>query len=167
VVNGTWRELVLFRHGEAAPARAPGGDFARTLTAAGRQVAARTAAQLAMEASQSGSASDVPAVLLHSTAPRAAETAALVAEALAIRGLVVHALEALYLAPPARIETLLATHAAGAGWVAVVGHNPGLSEFGSLLDLRCRGAALDTGSYWRFRRDHAIGNMLATDCGDR
>jgi phosphohistidine phosphatase len=166
VVVGAWRELLLFRHGEAAAARAPGGDFVRPLTAAGRQMAARAAAQLATELAASRAAEDVPAVLLHSTAPRAAQTAALLVEALALPGLVVRGLEALYLAPPARIESLLAAHAAGSGWVAIVGHNPGLSEFGGLLDQRCRSAALDTAGYWRFRRDEAFGNMLATGPGD-
>jgi phosphohistidine phosphatase len=163
VVSGAWRELVLFRHGEAAPARGAGGDYARELTASGRQVVTRAAAQLAMEVARSASVTPARAMLLHSLAPRAAQTAALLVEALALPGLVVQALEPLYLAPPERIGNLLATHAADATWVAVVGHNPGLSEFGALLDLRCRDSALGTASYWRFLREPASGSGLAID----
>jgi phosphohistidine phosphatase len=161
VVNGAWRELVLFRHAEAAPARGAGGDYARTLTSSGRQVATRAAAQLALEVSGSQPGPPAAAILLHSAAPRAAETAALLAEALALPASSVQPLDALYLAPPARIATLLATHAAAAAWVAIVGHNPGLSEFGALLDPRCEGAALETASYWRFLREPARGSTVA------
>jgi phosphohistidine phosphatase len=165
VVSGAWRELVLFRHGEAAPARGAGGDYARELTASGRQVVTRAAAQLAMEVAHGAGVTAGRAMLLHSPAPRAAQTAALLFEALAFPGLAVQALETLYLAPPERIENLLATHAADATWVAVVGHNPGLSELGALLDLRCRGAALSTASYWRFLREPAGNSGLAIQTG--
>jgi phosphohistidine phosphatase len=148
-----WRELVLIRHGEAAPLRGAAADFDRPLTGAGRQYAARSAAMLAAEPVP-------PTLLLYSTAARAAATAALVAEALALPAAALRPLEALYLATPRRLEALLAEHAGDAACVAIVGHNPGLSEFGALCEPRLQHAVLDTAGYWRIRR-------ALPDTGDR
>jgi phosphohistidine phosphatase len=153
-MNAHWRELVLFRHGEAAPARAGASDFDRPLTPAGRQYAARAAAHLACEPNP-------PRLLLHSPAARAAATAALVAEALVLPATAVLQIEGLYLATPQRLAALLLEHAGEVACVAVVGHNPGLSELGTLLDPRLFGNVLDTAGYWRISRD------LADDSGLR
>lgn len=144
-MSSGWRELILFRHGAADPARGTASDFDRALSPAGRQVSARAAALLAVEPMP-------PTLLLYSTARRAAATAALLAEALALPDAALQPLEALYLATPRRIAALLEQHAGGARCVAVVGHNPGLSEFGALCEPRLAGAVLDTSSYWRLRR---------------
>jgi phosphohistidine phosphatase len=153
-MNVRWRELVLFRHGTAAPARLPGGDFERPLTAAGRQLVARSAAHLAAEPMP-------PTLLLFSLAPRAAATAALLAEALALPAPALLPLEALYLATPQHIVALLAEHGGDTPCIAVVGHNPGLSELGARYDARLRDAVLDAGDYWRIRRTGPLPGDLA------
>lgn len=138
------RLLVLWRHGEAEPPRGS-ADRARELTPRGRAQAERAARQIA-------SLEPRPTLLLHSSAPRAAQTAALGAAALALPAAAVRALDALYLASPATVLSLVDHHAEGHECVLVVGHNPGLSELGAHLDATHRGAALDTASWWRVAR---------------
>ncbi len=135
------RWLVLWRHGEAEPA-AGGDDRARRLTRRGLQQARVAARQIA-------ALSPPPGVLVYSSAPRAAETAACAAEALALPAAAQFALDELYLASPPVLRAALARHAGRALGMLVVGHNPGLSELGALLDPRHAGAMLDTAGWWR------------------
>lgn len=110
------------RHGEAGNDT---DDFARQLTAAGRAAARRGGEEIA---------AFHPAVdyVFCSAAPRAAETAELVTAVLP-RKPRVEVRESLYLALPSAIANLLRSLAMDVRCVLVVGHNPGLSQFASLL----------------------------------
>ena len=122
-------ELLLMRHGQAEPAAIDGDDFARPLTAAGRTAAARTAQRLQADAAQI-------LALLYSPARRTSDTAAIVAEVVALEAQRLQAVPELYLATPASIRKAagacrLAAADAGAHTdhklILIVGHNPGLS----------------------------------------
>jgi phosphohistidine phosphatase len=142
------RWLVLWRHGEAEPA-AGVDDRARRLTRRGLQQARAAAHRIA-------SLQPPPTLMIYSSAPRAAETAACAAEALALPDSAQFPLDELYLASPEVLRAALARHAGRAHCILVVGHNPGLGELGARLDPARAGAALDTAGWWRIALDDSI-----------
>jgi phosphohistidine phosphatase len=111
--------LTLLRHAHAEPAHVEGSDFDRLLSRDGRAAARAAAARI-------GALPTPPDRVIASPARRTRETAEILREC-ARPGLVVEYLPELYLAP---LETLRAIVAAGwrTGHLAIVGHNPGLSE---------------------------------------
>jgi phosphohistidine phosphatase len=117
--------LYVLRHGVAEEARAGRDDRARRLTPAGRAKMRRAAAGLR------ALGIDLDA-LLTSPYPRAAETAALVAEAW--EGTVAPQEVAALAAGVPAAETLRALRPwARRGGVMVVGHEPGLGELAALV----------------------------------
>lgn len=134
-------ELLLLRHAEAEPAALDGNDFQRPLTAGGRDAALTAAARLAALPWQ-------PQRLLYSPALRTATTAALLAQVLRLDTQVLQEVPELYLATPQALRAALRTWRGNAARVMIVGHNPGLSEWGAQLDPRFGGHNLPTAGYW-------------------
>jgi phosphohistidine phosphatase len=119
------RRLVLMRHG-----RSPfdtSVDFDRRLDGEGRNGAATVARALAETGFR-------PDLVIASAALRAAETARVVAEILKPRE--VCSEDELYLAPAQMIQSVVEDEAdtADSQSILVIGHNPGISEFGAQLD---------------------------------
>jgi len=135
------RELVLLRHAEASPAALDGDDFQRPLTASGRVAARAAAARLAQQSWQADR-------LLYSPAVRTRETAALIAAAQRLESAQLIAVPELYLATPRVLCEVLQTHHARALRLMIVGHNPGLSEWGAELAAQHTGEGLPTAGYW-------------------
>ena len=134
-------ELVLLRHAEASPAALDGDDFQRPLTASGREAARAAAARLAQQSWRADR-------LLYSPAVRTRETAVLIAEAQRLEGAQLIAVPELYLATPRVLREVLQIHHAQARQLMIVGHNPGLSEWGAGLAAQHTGEGLPTAGYW-------------------
>ena len=130
-------DLLLVRHGLAGKADAEiwPDDDARPLTSKGRkafQAAARGLKSLGPR----------PSLILTSPALRTRETAAILAQALGLRGRAVRAWDALHHArPPGRAVAALARQDLPAT-AALVGHEPWLGEFLSLVIAGEAGAGL-------------------------
>ena len=154
------RWLILLRHGEAEPAHGAGhDDRARRLTRRGLRQARESASRIA-------ALSPPPSLMIYSSAPRAAETAACVAEALALPACALFPLEELYLASPATLRAALARHSGDAHGILLVGHNPGLSELGAALDPARAGAVLDTAGWWRIALPGPVDSINASPGAD-
>ena len=110
------RQLVLMRHGHAEENR---DDYARRLTEAGRAAARRAGESLAR-------AGFSPQRILTSPAPRARETAELVAEACDYRS-ALQPEPSLYLGEEGAYALRLQALPADVSRVLLVGHNPTLS----------------------------------------
>ena len=134
-------ELLLLRHAEAEPAALDGEDFQRPLTARGRDAALGAAARLAALPWH-------PQRLLYSPAVRTAATATLIAQALKLDAHTLQAVPELYLATPPALRSALRAWHGNAGKVMIVGHNPGLSEWGAQMDPGFAGHNLPTAGYW-------------------
>lgn len=116
------RAVLLMRHAHAESPGYAGTDFDRPLTPAGEQEAALAAA--AMRA-----AGHMPALILASPARRTLQTARIMARTLAVPADAVQAVESLYNASADTLAAELHRATAGTtGLVAVVAHNPGISE---------------------------------------
>jgi phosphohistidine phosphatase len=115
--------LLVLRHGKAGDSEL--GDRERELTARGRRDALSIARTLADPAL-------LPERIISSSAPRARETAELVARELD-RAHALDALDELYLAEPEPYLAAVARLAGAAERVLVVGHNPGLEQLVELL----------------------------------
>lgn len=139
-------ELLLLRHAHAEPAMAGGDDFERPLSAAGRSAALEVARQLDAQQWR-------PERTLYSPARRAADTAALVCDALKLDHTSRQALAPLYLAKPGVLRAQLKAHHDGAHRLMIVGHNPGLSEWGVQLSDALAGQSLATAKYWHIALD--------------
>lgn len=135
-------ELILMRHAAAVPAAAGVSDFERPLASRGRAAAVLAARRL----SASGAHVDR---LLYSSARRARETALIVARELALDPAALHALEELYAANPDAIRAAIQRNHADATTLLVVGHNPGISDFGRELTKGLSPEQLATAAYWR------------------
>lgn len=114
--------LLVLRHAQAQPFAAR--DHDRALTGDG-VAAARAAGRVV-------ALTDVPELVLVSTARRARETAELAMEAGDWRA-TTRPLDALYGADPTEVLTALAAHGADHGTVLVVGHEPWCSGLVGLL----------------------------------
>jgi len=134
--------LILMRHAAAAPAEIDGADFDRPLTAAGRSAAAHAAHQLAADGVRIGH-------VLYSPARRTRDTATIVAGELQLAGSALQEVAALYLAGPEAIRAAIAAHGGSAVPLLIIGHNPGLSEFGGELAERYAARHLATAGIWR------------------
>jgi phosphohistidine phosphatase len=134
-------ELLLLRHAEAEPAALDGNDFQRPLTAGGRDAALTAAARLAALTWR-------PQRLLYSPAVRTAATATLLAHVLRLDTQVLQAVPELYLATPQALRAALRTWRGNAARVMIVGHNPGLSEWGGQLDTSHTDESLPTAGFW-------------------
>lgn len=116
------RQLILMRHGHAEEGR---DDYARRLTEAGRNAARRAGQALAR-------AGFNPEHVLTSPAPRAHETAELVAEACDFAGSL-QAERSLYVAEEAAYLAALRCLPEPVSRVLLVGHNPSASALARKL----------------------------------
>jgi phosphohistidine phosphatase len=135
-------ELLLLRHAEAEPAALDGGDFERPLTPAGRAAALAAGARLAALPWQ-------PQRLLYSPAARASTTAMLIAQALGLDAHALHEVPELYLATPPVLRGVAQARRGTVDRLMIVGHNPGLSEWGGQLAARHADQSLPTAGFWR------------------
>lgn len=116
------RILYLIRHGKSDWHSGAGSDFDRPLNARGREEVPKAGQRLAANY-------PAPALWIVSPARRTRETARLLQSAWQGSVTEMQLRPELYLAPPDQIHTAaLEGLALGAGPVAIVGHNPGLSE---------------------------------------
>ena len=124
------RSLTLIRHG-AAVGETPGkrSDFDRALSPRGIEEARWVGRTLV-------SAADHFDRLISSPALRARQTATCVAEAIGFSEECIDWDDELYLADPQDLLDCLDISSASVHHVGVVGHNPGLSQFGSYLSQK-------------------------------
>jgi phosphohistidine phosphatase len=115
---GGTRRLLLLRHAKSSWDDAALDDFDRPLAPRGRKAAARMGRHL-------GQREPVADLVLCSSAARAVETWARVAERFASPPPLRH-LKSLYLAPPSRLLAALRRLDDGIRTALLVGHNPGL-----------------------------------------
>src|SRR3954469_12075786 len=111
------KTLYVLRHGQAAPEGEPGTDHERELTPRGQAEVGRTAEYLRGR-------SQLPSLVLSSSASRARQTAERCVAVLPGAQLMI--LEGLYLAEPPSYLAALAARADPHEAALVVGHNPGL-----------------------------------------
>ena len=135
-------ELILMRHAAARPTVIGGTDFERPLSARGRAAAAQAAHRLETAGVQLER-------LLYSPARRTRETAAIVAQELALHSSVLEAVPELYAAVTQTLREVIVRCHAGATVLMVVGHNPGVSEFGRELAGSLSVDYLATAGFWR------------------
>jgi phosphohistidine phosphatase len=149
------RELILMRHADALAAPVGARDFERALSAGGRLEAARSAQRLAGTATIER--------ILYSPARRTSETATIVAGELALAAQALVAVPALYAATPAAIRAAVAREHGDARVLLIIGHNPGISEFGGELAGHGFHAQLPTAGFWRRSLDAQAWRTLAGD----
>ena len=129
------------RHAAALAASGGASDFERPLSASGRLEAVQAAQRL------TGSAAIER--ILFSPARRTSETAQIIAGELSLAPQALVAMPALYIATPTVIRVAVAHNHGGADVLLVIGHNPGISEFGSELAGLGFHAQLPTAGFWR------------------
>ncbi len=120
------KRLTLMRHGNAQWKDPQISDFDRPLNRRGHSEAEAMSRRL-MELQL------IPALLLTSTARRAAQTAEIVARELGVSGRNMSREESLYLAPAEDILRIVQSTGPRIQHLMIVGHNPGLSEVAHLL----------------------------------
>ena len=147
-------ELLLLRHAEAEPAALDGEDFQRPLTARGRDAALGAAARLAALPWH-------PQQLLYSPAVRTAATATLIAQALKLDAHTLQEVPELYLATPPTLCRVVRIWHGNVDRLMIVGHNPGLSEWGTQLDARFAGHNLPPAGYWLVSGPPYLGRRLS------
>lgn len=154
-------ELLLLRHAEAEPAALDGEDFQRPLTARGRDAALGAAARLAALPWH-------PQRLLYSPAVRTAATATLIAQALKLDAHTLQEIPELYLATPQALRAVVQSRRGNVSRLMIVGHNPGLSEWGTQLDARFAGHNLPPAGYWLVSGPPYLGRRLSNlgSCGN-
>jgi phosphohistidine phosphatase len=120
------KRLTLMRHANAQWKDPQVSDFDRPLNRRGHSEAEAMGRRL-MELQL------VPALLLTSTARRAAQTAEIAARELGVSGRNIRSEEALYLAAAEDILQIVQSTGPRIQHLMIVGHNPGLSEVAHLL----------------------------------
>jgi len=139
-------ELILMRHAAAVAAVAGGTDFERALSASGRAAALQAARRLAAAGAK-------PERVLYSPARRTRETAAIVARELGLEAAALESVPTLYSASPPAIRTAIEQGHGGVSTLLVVGHNPGISDFGGELARGRSHDQLSTAGFWRLPFD--------------
>jgi phosphohistidine phosphatase len=119
------KRLLLLRHAKTEPGGAGIDDHERALMARGREDAPKLGRYIRKQGYD-------PELILSSTSRRTAETVKLVTEELS-SGSRVDYREALYLAPPEVILSLIRLAPDKITSAMVVGHNPGLEQLAGLL----------------------------------
>jgi phosphohistidine phosphatase len=120
------KRLLLLRHAKAVPGGAKIDDHGRALAERGRSDAPKMGRYMRKH-------EFVPQLVLCSTSKRTAETAELAFAELKDEQPRLEFLEALYLAEPEGILSVLRSRAGDVGSVCVVGHNPGLEACATVL----------------------------------
>lgn len=118
--------LTLIRHAKAEPARHGQEDWDRALEPRGARDAPEMARRLKAAVAK-------PDKVLVSPAVRALTTATLMARELGIPACQIVQDERLYLASPRTLLAVVHELGGDAGHLVVVGHNPGITEFGDQL----------------------------------
>jgi phosphohistidine phosphatase len=118
--------LTLLRHAQTENGRFGQADWDRELEPRGRRDAPDMARRLQ-------SRHTVPTLIVTSTALRALETARLVARVFDIAERDIVADERLYLASAATMLQVVRERGGDAPHLMIVGHNPGITEFGNRL----------------------------------
>jgi phosphohistidine phosphatase len=154
---------MILRHAEAGQDPAAASDADRTLTARGRDDAARQGAWMTSSGFR-------PDRTLASTALRAVETAQLVSAAWGEDALDISWDPALYLASLRRLMLTLAKLPADGGRVLLVGHNPGLADLvehltGRPLAMHDRGRVFPTATLAHVVLPRGWGQLTA-GCGE-
>ena len=116
--------LTLLRHAKAEPGSADQEDWHRALDPKGRRDAAEVSRRLREREL-------VPALIVSSPAVRAFDTAKVFARALGTSNLIAD--ERLYLATPKAMLEVVRERGGNADHLMIVGHNPGITEFGDAL----------------------------------
>lgn len=130
------------RHAAARPAAIDGSDFDRPLSAPGRSAALQAARRL----KAGGLKVDR---LLFSPARRTQETAAIAARELGLDTSALQPVPEMYVASPHSLRESIARHHGGAQILLMIGHNPGISEFGGELGAARAQEPLPTAGFWR------------------
>jgi phosphohistidine phosphatase len=118
--------LILIRHAKAEPARHGQEDWDRPLDARGMRDAPEMARRLKAD-------SPKPDKVLTSPAVRALATATIMSRELGIASSKVHQDERLYLASPKVMLNVIQELGDAAKHLAIVGHNPGITELADQL----------------------------------
>lgn len=118
--------LTLLRHAKTEPGRVGQDDWDRQLEPQGK----RDAAQMAQRFKETYS---VPSLIVTSPAVRARTTAQLFAKELRIPDNTIVSDERLYLASPKVMLQVVRELGGNVEHVLIVGHNPGITEFGDQL----------------------------------
>jgi phosphohistidine phosphatase len=118
--------VVLVRHAHADWPHYHGRDFDRPLTPRGMEDAARSAEAIR-------AAGLLPMLLLASPAQRTRQTAAIIANALALPETAIHHIDSLYNATAGTLELQLRKAAQPGAVTMLVAHNPGISELARQL----------------------------------
>ena len=134
------------RHAAAISAAVGAPDFERPLSSSGRTSAVQAARRL------SGAGIEVDR-LLYSPARRTRETAEIVASELAIDAADLIAIPELYGASPRTYRKAIEQFRGEARVLMVIGHNPGISEFGQQLRGGKSLDQLHTAGFWRLPLD--------------
>ncbi|NLO80923.1 MAG: hypothetical protein GX093_11600 [Xanthomonadaceae bacterium] len=113
------KQLILMRHGHAAPARPGQSDFDRPLSPGGEREVAIVAERLAGLGWQ-------PERIIASAAPRAQATAAILASYLGRPPLLLD--QELYLAGSDVLRHALLRYGGDSRTIALIGHNPGMTQ---------------------------------------
>jgi phosphohistidine phosphatase len=134
-------ELILMRHAAALPAAIDGSDFDRPLSARGRSSALQAARRLR-------AAGLNVERLLFSPARRTRETTTIAARELGLGDSALQPVPEMYAATPRTLHESLVKHHAGAQILLMIGHNPGISEFGGELAAAHAREQLPTAEFW-------------------
>jgi len=137
------KQLILCRHSKPESSDLPGPDRDRKLTAKGKQDA-RSIGEVLSERGL------LPDAVLSSDSARTRQTTALVCEAFPVKPEITFLAE-LYSATGGTIMDVVATYAADARTVLVIGHNPGMEE--AVWQLAGRNVRLSTSTVAVFEMD--------------
>jgi len=118
--------LTLLRHAKTEPGRSGQDDWDRELEAKGKRDAPEMARRLKEEYS-------IPTLIVASPAIRAIGTARMFAKEFRIAESAIIRDERLYLASPKVMLEVVQASGGSAEHLLIVGHNPGISEFGDRL----------------------------------
>lgn len=118
--------LTLIRHAHAEPTRADQEDWDRALEASGERDARTMGRRMHERALK-------PQLVLTSPAVRALATAKIIAREIGVALTHVKQDDRLYLASASTLQTVVQELAGDVRHLAVVGHNPGLTEFADAL----------------------------------
>ncbi len=120
------KRLTLIRHATSHPSAETGSDHDRSLTERGLEEATQMAAVLADQSAP-------PQLILSSSAKRALTTAHIFAEALAYPQQEIELLPELYSAYNTTLINLIQSQDDDIQHIALIGHNPAISEFSQYL----------------------------------
>lgn len=150
--------LTLLRHARAEPQYAGQEDWDRALEARGQRDAAEMARRLQERHLK-------PQRILTSPALRAISTAAIMARTLRVPAGHVLSDERLYLASARVLLTVIQELGGTAGHLMVVGHNPGISEFGDQIGAERRLDNMPTCALYTLQFDIGDWNELVWASG--